>query len=157
MPKITTNHAITYTNFKAPFSEVSMDIRLLLFIKKKKKKTWKGLFDLCHRFEPFFYYLINRSGTVCFKTTHFPHWSHPSSKYKHLRTSAMLRYIRNIRICMGKKHIVSVTYENKRMSIKKKLTVQKMCVTSLLCGPSADLRPFYGLYCERFPLYFRFT
>ena len=24
-----------------------------------------------------------------------------------------------------------------------------MCVTSLLCGPWADLWPFYGLYCKR--------
>ena len=28
-----------------------------------------------------------------------------------------------------------------------------MCVTSLLCGPWADLWPFFGLYCKRFPLY----
>ena len=25
-----------------------------------------------------------------------------------------------------------------------------MCVTSLLCGPWADLWPFNGLYCKRF-------
>ena len=25
-----------------------------------------------------------------------------------------------------------------------------MCVTSLLCGPWADLWPFYGLYCKLF-------
>jgi len=43
--------------------------------------------------------------------------------------------IRNIRICMGKKPIVSVTYENERISIKKMLTLLKMCDTSLLCGP----------------------
>ena len=42
----------------------------------------------------------------------------PSSKYEHRRTSALLRNIRNIRICMGKKPIVSVTYENERISIK---------------------------------------
>ena len=55
---------------------------------------------------------------------------------------------------MGKKPIVSVTYENERISIKKKkqLTLHKMCVTSLLCGPRADLWPFYGLYCKRFSL-----
>ena len=34
---------------------------------------------------------------------------------------------------MGKKPIVSVTYENERISIKKQLTILKMCVTSLLC------------------------
>ena len=28
-----------------------------------------------------------------------------------------------------------------------------MCVTSLLCGPRADLWPFYGFLCERFSLY----
>ena len=30
-----------------------------------------------------------------------------------------------------------------------------MCVTSLLCCPWADLRPFYGLYCKRFSLSLR--
>ena len=34
------------------------------------------------------------------------------------RTSALLRNIRNIRICVGKKPIVFVTYENQRISIK---------------------------------------
>ena len=39
---------------------------------------------------------------------------------------------------------ISVTYENERISIKKKqLTLLKMCVTSLLCDPWADLWPFY--------------
>ena len=32
----------------------------------------------------------------------------PSSKYEHRRASALLRNIQNIRICMGKKPIVSV-------------------------------------------------
>ena len=45
-----------------------------------------------------------------------------SSKYEHRQTLALLRNIRNIRICMGKKPIVSVTYENERISIKKKKT-----------------------------------
>ena len=35
----------------------------------------------------------------------------PRSKYKHRRASALLRNIQNIRICMEKKPIVSVTYE----------------------------------------------
>ena len=35
---------------------------------------------------------------------------------------------------------------------KKQLTLLKMCVTSLLCGPRADLWPFYGLLCKRFSL-----
>ena len=34
----------------------------------------------------------------------------------------------------------------------KQHTVNKMCVTSLLCGPLADLWLFYGLYCKRFSL-----
>ena len=48
---------------------------------------------------------------------------------------------------MGKTPIASVTYENERISIKKKkqLTSHKLCVTSLLCGPWADLWPFYGV------------
>ena len=58
----------------------------------------------------------------------------PGSKYEHRRTSALLRHIRNIRICIGEKPIVSVTCENERISIKKKqLALHKMCVTSLRC------------------------
>ena len=45
----------------------------------------------------------------------------PSSKYEHRRTSALLRNVQNIRICMGKKPIVSVTCENERISIKNSL------------------------------------
>ena len=45
----------------------------------------------------------------------------PSSKYEHRRTSALLRNILNLSICMGKKPIVSVTYENERISIKNSL------------------------------------
>ena len=46
---------------------------------------------------------------------------------------------------MGKTPIASVRYENGSISIKKKkqLTLHKLCVTSLLCGPWADLWPFY--------------
>ena len=43
----------------------------------------------------------------------------PSSKYEHQRVSALLRNIQNIRICKRKKPILSVTYENERISIKK--------------------------------------
>ena len=53
---------------------------------------------------------------------------------------------------MRKKPIVSVTYENERISIKKELTLLKMSVMSLLCGPRADLWPFYGFLCKRFSL-----
>ena len=38
---------------------------------------------------------------------------------------------------------------------KKQLTLLKMCVTSLLCGPRADLWPFYGFLCKRFSLYIK--
>ena len=79
----------------------------------------------------------------------------PSSKYKHRRPSTLLHNIRNIGICMGKKPIVSVTYENERISIKKQLRLHKMCVTSLLCDPWADLWLFYGLYRKRFSLYIK--
>ena len=30
-----------------------------------------------------------------------------------------------------------------------------MCVKSLLCGPRADLWPFYGFLCKRFSLYIK--
>ena len=80
----------------------------------------------------------------------------PSSKYEHWRASALLRNLQNIRICMGKKHIVSITYENERISIKNSLPYFKKCVLRLpLCGPRADLWPFYG-FLSRFPLYYRF-
>ena len=78
----------------------------------------------------------------------------PSSKYEHRRTSALLRNIQNIRICMGQKPIVSVTHENERISIKNSLPYLK-CVTSLLCGPRVDLWPFYGFLCKRFSLYIK--
>ena len=47
---------------------------------------------------------------------------------------------------MGKKPIVSVTYENERISVKN-------CLPYLKCGPRADLRPFYGFLCKRFSIY----
>ena len=75
----------------------------------------------------------------------------PSSKYEHQRASALLHNIQNIRICMGKKPIVSITYENERISIKNSLPYLK-CVTSLLCGPRADLWSFYGFLCKPFSL-----
>ena len=60
-------------------------------------------------------------------STTFPSESYttgsPSSKYEHRHCQepillALLRNIQNIRICMKKKPIVSVTYENERISIK---------------------------------------
>ena len=56
----------------------------------------------------------------------------PSSKCEHRRASALLRNIQNIRICMGKKPIVSVTYENERISIKTAYLTYK-CVLRLHC------------------------
>ena len=74
----------------------------------------------------------------------------PSSKYEHRRQTALLRNIRNIRICMGKKPIVSVTYENERISIKNSLPYLK-CVLRLSCVVHG---PIYarslGFYVNRF-------
>ena len=78
----------------------------------------------------------------------------PSSKYEHQRTSSLLRNIRNVRIYMGKKPIVSVTDEYER-NMKKRLSLLKMCVTSLLCSPRADLWPFYGFLGKLFSLYIK--
>ena len=49
----------------------------------------------------------------------------PNSKYEHRRASTLLRNIQNIRICVGKKPIVSVTYEKERISIKNSLPYLK--------------------------------
>ena len=54
---------------------------------------------------------------------------------------------------MVKKNIVSATHENERISIKNSLPY--VCITSLLCGPRADLWPFYGLLCKRVSLYIK--
>ena len=51
---------------------------------------------------------------------------------------------------MGKNY--RFCYLNKK---KKQLTLLKMRVTSLLCGPRADLWPFYGFLCKRFSLYIK--
>ena len=66
----------------------------------------------------------------------------PSSKYEHRRASALLRNIQNMRICMGKKPIVSVTYENERISIKNSLPYLK-CVLHLSCVVHG---PIYGRF-----------
>ena len=50
------------------------------------------------------FFVASIRGINCSETT-----GSPRSKYEHPRTSALLRNIRNIRICMGKKTIVSVT------------------------------------------------
>ena len=66
----------------------------------------------------------------------------PSSKYKHWRTSALLRNIRNIKNLCGKKPIISVTYENERNSLKNSLPYIK-CVLSLSCVVHG---PIYGRF-----------
>ena len=66
----------------------------------------------------------------------------PSSKYENRRASALLRNTQNIRICMGKKPIVSVTYENERISIKNSLPYLK-CVLRLSCVVHG---PIYGRF-----------
>ena len=47
-----------------------------------------------------------------------------------------------MRIFMGKKPIVSVTYENERISIKKQVTLLKMCVSS---GPVCSMGRFMAV------------
>ena len=74
----------------------------------------------------------------------------PSSKYEHRRASALLSNIQNIRIRMGKKPIVSLTYENERISIKNNLPYLK-CVlrlSSVVHGPIYG--PFMGFYVNGF-------
>ena len=80
----------------------------------------------------------------------------PSSKYEHRRASALLRNIQNIRICMGKRPIVSLTYENERISLKNCLPYLKY-VLRLSCvvhGPIYDR--FMGFYVNGFLSIWRF-
>jgi len=78
----------------------------------------------------------------------------PSSKsrnnYEHQRASALLRIKHSKYKDLYRKNLSSVTYENETISIKNSLPYLKMGVTSLLCGPRADLLPFYGFLCKRF-------
>ena len=61
----------------------------------------------------------------------------PSSKYEHRRQTALLRNIRNTRICMGKKPIVSVTHLK--------------CVLRLSCVVHGPIyASFMGFYVNRF-------
>ena len=66
----------------------------------------------------------------------------PSSKYEYRRASALLRNIQNIRICMGEKLTVSVTYKNERISIKNSSPYLK-CVLRLSCVVHG---PIYGRF-----------
>ena len=70
----------------------------------------------------------------------------PSSKYEHRRTSALSRNIRNVRICMGKKIYRFCNLRKWKDFNKKPLNLLKMCVTSLLCCPRANLWPFYMVF-----------
>ena len=57
---------------------------------------------------------------------------------------------------MGRKPIVSVTYENERISIKYSLPYLKCVLPLVLCGPrAADLWPFYAFLCKQFSLYIK--
>ena len=77
----------------------------------------------------------------------------PSSKYEHRRASALLRNIRNMRICLGKKLIVSVTYENERILIKNSSPYIK-CVLRLSCVTHGPIHGrFMGCTVNGFPLY----
>jgi len=79
----------------------------------------------------------------------------PSSKYEHQQTSALLHNIRNIRMRMGKKPIVSVTYDNKMISIKNILPYLK-CVLRLSCVVHGLIYGcFMGFYVNGF-LFFSF-
>ena len=72
----------------------------------------------------------------------------PSSNYERQRGSALLRNIQN-----GKKTYRFRNLRKWKDFNKKQLTLLKMCATSLLCGPRADLWPFYGFLWQRFSLY----
>ena len=54
---------------------------------------------------------------------------------------------------MGKKPIVSITYENDRISMKKKNNLPYIkCVLNFSCVVHG---PIYGLFCKRFSLIYK--
>ena len=58
---------------------------------------------------------------------------------------------RNIRICIGKRHIVSVTYKNERISIKKNGSPYVKCVLRLSCVVHGSIYGrFMGFYVNGF-------
>ena len=74
----------------------------------------------------------------------------PGSKYEHRRTSALLRHIRNIRICIGKNLSFPSPAKMKGFQLKKNSLPCIKCVLRRSgAGPWADLWPFYALYCKR--------
>ena len=84
---------------KGIFKIITLDLEDdLLTVMKERWIGEKGLVNRpFHVFFFFFFQLLTRKST-----------GSQSSKYEHRRTSALLRNIQNIRICMGKKTIVSV-------------------------------------------------
>jgi len=76
-----------------------------------------------------------------------------SSKYRHRRPSTLFRLLHNN--LYGKKTCRFRNLRKRQDFNKKQLTLHKMCVTSLLGVPWADLWPFYGLYSKRFSLYIK--
>ena len=59
----------------------------------------------------------------------------------------LLRNIQNIRICMGKNPIVSVTYENERISIKKNSVPYLKCVLRLSCVVQGSIYGRFMGFC----------
>ena len=142
--------------FFFPFFWIWLDLRIKGASMKKKNLYFFVLFWLWHLIvvDAAVKLVIERAemNTLQLSKPYTPTGS-PSSKYKHRRTSTLLHNIRNIRICMEKKTYPFRNLRKWKDFNKKQLTLHKMCVTSLLCGPWADLWPFYGLYCKRFSLY----
>ena len=107
--------------FFFPFFWIWLDLRIKGASMKKKNLYFFVLFWLWHLIvvDAAVKLVIERAemNTLQLSKPYTPTGS-PSSKYKHRRTSTLLHNIRNIRICMGKKTIVSVTYDNQRISIK---------------------------------------
>ena len=109
-------------------------LSLLLFRNRALTRFDVGFTSQCPRFRaPLALFTFK---LICFNT------GSPSSKYEHRRASALLRNIQNIRICMGKKPTVSVTYENERISIKNSSPYLK-CVLLLSCVVHG---PIYGRF-----------
>ena len=74
--------------------------------------------------------------------THGSSTGSASSKYEHRRASAL---------CMGKKPIVSVTYENERILIKKNSLPYLKCVLRLSCVVQGPIYGhFMGFYVNGF-------
>ena len=103
--------------------------------------------------------LIKRAGFVGFLyhvfvglDTGSPNW-----KYEHRRASALLHNIQNIRICIEKKPIVSVTYEYETISTRNSSPYLK-CVLRLSCVVHGLIYClFVGFYVNCSSLYLRFT